>query len=122
MFRATNHPRTIYGLFLAGLAACTGCAGAIHGEWHLVRATPSRQVFAVDNAVFRADGTYQAVVTFEGVTTAQEGTYDFDGTKLRVRFASGGQRTWVANARPGQLQINDGDRRVILQRGQRGTR
>ncbi len=97
-----------------------GCQGAIHGDWYLVEATPNRQVFSIDNAKFRADGTYSATTTIEGVTNNEQGTYDFDGFKLRLRPQAGGQRSYTVQMQPGQMQVGDSQRHVLLRKGKRG--
>jgi hypothetical protein len=98
-----------------------GCQGAVIGDWYLVEAKPNRQTFSIDNATFRSDATYAATVTIEGVTNDEKGTYDFDGMKLRMRPQAGGQRSYTVQLLPGQLQVGDSRRHVVLQKGQRGA-
>ena len=78
---------------LPGVLLLTGCQGAIQGDWYLAEATPNRQVFSIDKANFRADGTYSASTTIEGVTNNEKGTYEFSGFKLKLLPQAGGQRT-----------------------------
>jgi hypothetical protein len=97
-----------------------GCRGALVGDWHLVEAIPNREVFSLDNATFRRDGTFSAVTTIEGMTTAEQGQYDFNGFKLKLRPRAGGQRAYLASVRMGRLELADGSRKVVLQKGKRG--
>lgn len=106
------------GLFLWLL---TGCQGAVVGDWYLAEAIPNRQTFSIDHASFRANGTYVATTTIEGVTTADKGTYDFNGFKLRLRPDAGGQRAYTTSVQPGQLQLTSGNRKVILKKGKKGV-
>jgi hypothetical protein len=105
---------------LTGLLWLVGCQGAVYGDWYLVDAKPNRQTFAIDNATFNRDSTYSATTTIEGVTNVEKGTYDFDGIKLRMRPQAGGQRTYTVQLLPGQLQVGDAQRHVLLQKGKRG--
>jgi hypothetical protein len=102
------------------LPLLSGCGGAIVGDWYLVEANPNRQVFGIDNASFRSDGTFSAAMTIEGLTTEEKGTYDFNGFKLKLRPKAGGQRTYLANVQPGRLEIANGQRKVVLKKGRRG--
>lgn len=111
----------IGGLTLLGLAPLLwGCQGVIHGDWHLVQAVPNRQVFCIDNATFRPDGTYSATTTLEGVTTEEKGAYEFTGFKLKLRPSGGGQRTYVAQAQPGRITLTSDKRKVVLEKGKKG--
>ena len=102
------------------LPLVAGCQGVIHGDWHMVEVVPNRQVFCVDNAAFRPDGTYSATTTLEGVTTEEKGTYEFTGFKLMLRPSGGGQRTYLAQAHPGRLQLTSDKRKVVLEKGKKG--
>ena len=97
-----------------------GCQGAIQGDWYLAEATPNRQVFSIDKASFRADGTYSATTTIEGVTNNEKGTYEFSGFKLTLLPQAGGQRSYTASMQPGQLQLATGNRRIVLKKGTKG--
>ena len=97
-----------------------GCQGAIRGEWYLVEAKPNRQTFSMDQATFRPDGTYSATMTIEGVTTAEKGSYDFDGFKLQLRPQAGGQRTYQVQMQLDQMRVGDSKRNALLQKGKRG--
>jgi len=105
---------------LPGVLLLTGCQGAIQGDWYLAEATPNRQVFSIDKANFRADGTYSASTTIEGVTNNEKGTYEFSGFKLKLLPQAGGQRAYTASLQPGQLQLSTGDRRIVLKKGKKG--
>ena len=115
MWRASRYAGLGVILLLAG------CQGAVIGDWYLVQAKPNRQTFSIDHATFRRDATYAAIVTIEGVTNDEKGTYDFDGMKLRLRPQGGGQRSYTVQLLPGQLQVGDSRRHVLLQKGNRGT-
>lgn len=103
------------------LMLLAGCAGAIHGDWHLVSATPNRDVFGVDEASFRPDGTFAAKVTIDGVTTSDKGTYTFDGFRLKMQPQAGGQRSYLTQVRGDELQIGSEQRKAILRKGKRGA-
>jgi hypothetical protein len=105
---------------LLALPLLAGCRGAIVGDWHLVEAVPNREVFAIDGASFRRDGTFSATTTIEGLTASERGTYDFNGIKLKLRPQAGGQRTYSAMLKLNRLEIMDGKRRVVLQKGAKG--
>ncbi len=117
--------RAVWVLFAAGLGCVLlpllgGCRGAIAGDWRLVEAVPNREVFSLDNVSFHHDGTFSATSTIEGLTTAERGTYDFNGMKLKLRPQAGGQRTYSATLKLNRLEILDGKRRVVLQKGAKG--
>lgn len=103
---------------LAGalLITLSGCSGAITGKWRLEKAIPNREVFSLEDVEFRSDGTYSATFTLDGKTQKQEGAYDFSGFKLTLRPRLGGQRQYNAVRKPGELEIMDGDRKVILEK------
>lgn len=109
----------ITGLFVL-MPLLGGCRGALVGDWRLVEAVPNREVFSLDHATFRRDGTFSAVTTIEGMTTSEQGQFDFNGFKLRLRPQAGGQRAYLANVRMGRLELADGPRKVVLQKGKRG--
>lgn len=103
-----------------GLLLCTGCGRALVGNWRLVEAIPNRQVFSLDNVTFRPDGTFSATTTIEGLTTEESGRYEFNGFKLKLRPKAGGQRAYLTNLRLDELQIADGQRKVILKKLRKG--
>ena len=105
------------GLLLPLLA---GCQGAILGDWHLVQAIPNRQTFALDNVTFRSNNTFSATTTIEGVTNQEEGTYELDGLKLKLQPRNGGLRTYTISVHGGQLDLLNGKRKVVLEKGKRG--
>ena len=112
--------RAVLWAALPGVWLLTGCQGAIQGDWYLAEATPNRQVFSIDKASFRADGTYSATTTIEGVTNNEKGTYEFSGFKLTLLPQAGGQRSYTASMQPGQLQLATGNRRIVLKKGTKG--
>jgi len=119
MKRRASHGRRLAGV--AGVALLLGgCRSALVGDWHLVEAVPSREVFSIDNASFRADGTFSATSTIEGLTANERGTYDFNGVKLKLRPQAGGQRTYSATLKLNRLELLDGKRRVVLAKGAKG--
>ncbi len=102
-----------------GLWGLTGCSGALVGDWHLVEAIPNRETFSLDNVTFRRDGTFSATTTIEGLTNNEQGDYDFNGWKLRMRPRAGGQRSYSAWLKASRLELRDGQRKVVLQKGKR---
>lgn len=98
-----------------------GCATTIAGDWHMVEAVPSRQVFALDDVHFGNDGHYAAKYTVEGRSSAAQGTYDFTGIALKLRPEAGGQRRYQATLIGQRLELVDGNRKVVLARGKRGS-
>jgi hypothetical protein len=105
-------------LLAAWLTLAAGCAAALTGHWRLVRATPDREVFALDEVEFASDGSYAATITIEGKTAREKGTFRFDGFKLALRPAAGGQREYPALVKLGDLEVRDGQSLVRLQRSQ----
>ncbi len=97
----------------AGLA---GCSRTIVGHYDLVRATPNPEDFAIDDADFLRDGRYHAVVTIGGHTARESGAYEFNGYKLTLRPAAGGQRKYNATIKPGRLEVFSGKRAVYLRK------
>jgi hypothetical protein len=102
---------------LALLLALGGCQGMLVGDWHMVDGAQSKHIFSIDRASFRSDGTFTATTILDGVTHAETGTFEFNGSKLSLCPKGGGVRTYTAALGPGQLQIYDGKRRVALARG-----
>lgn len=105
---------------LLGLPLLVGCGRAIVGDWRMVQAIPNRDVFCVDEATFRRDGTFTATTTIEGRTSHETGTYQFTGFKLRLRPQAGGQRAYTAQLKPGELLLRDGERKVVLKKVKKG--
>jgi hypothetical protein len=102
------------------LPVLTGCGGAIVGHWYLAKATPNRDVFAIDDATFRGDGTFSATTTIDGRTADETGTYRFEGFALTLRPQGGGQRRYTTFLKLGTLEVKDGDRLVVLKKGRKG--
>jgi len=100
----------------AVLLLATGCGLSVAGHWRLVKAIPSKEVFAIDDAHFARDGNFTATVTIEGRTAREKGTYQFNGFKLTLRPQAGGQRRYDAVERLGRLEVIDGERKVILKK------
>jgi hypothetical protein len=103
------------------LAVLTGCQGAIVGHWKLHRAIPNPSIFSIDDAAFRRDGTFDATTTIEGRTAEETGTYDFNGFKLKLRPAAGGQRAYIVHFEGGRLVLKHGDARAILRKTRGGS-
>ena len=101
------------------LPALGGCQGVIVGSWHMVECTPNKDVFCVDDADFRRDGTFAAMMTIEGRTAREVGTYRFNGFKLRLRPQAGGERTFNATRRPTSLEVTRGSSKVVLRKGRK---
>ncbi len=96
--------------------ALTGCSGALAGNWKMVKCVPNREVFAIEQASFKRDGTYAARLTLEGQQSDSSGTYSFSGSKLTLRPSGGGQFSWSAFLRLHRLEITNGKRQVILEK------
>lgn len=109
-----------YGAVAALALALCGCSASIRGDWHMVKSVPNRETFAIDPVRFDAGGTYEATTTLDGRTTLDKGTYEFNGFKLTFRPTAGGQRQYGAVLRMNTLEVIDGKRQVILQKGRRG--
>jgi hypothetical protein len=99
------------------LALSSGCQGSVAGHWRAVEVVPSKQVFCIDDAEFRRDGTYTATTTIEGKTDRETGTYSFNGFKLAFHPQAGGRRAYNAMLKLGRLEVLDGKRKVVLERG-----
>ena len=111
-----NH-RTIALLVPLTAILIAGCGGSINGNWHLDRALPSRQVFSMDNASFKGDGTFSATVTLDGRTLNHTGKYHFTGFKLTLMPKDGGQQTFDAYVKLNRtLELTDKDRHCVLAR------
>jgi len=113
---------TCLGLLIAAtviiLPAC-GCRGVLAGDWHLCKAIPSTEVFAIDEAHFDHDGRFTATVTIEGKTARERGAYEFNGFKLTLRPQAGGERRYNAVLKATTFEVLDGDRKVILRKGRK---
>ena len=103
------------------LIAATGCGGAIAGDWHMIKAIPNREIFAIDDAHFARDGTFAATVTIEGKTVHETGTYDFKGLWLTMRPKGGGQRRYNTVLKGRTLELHDDERKVFLRKGKKST-
>jgi hypothetical protein len=98
----------------------TGCQAAVRGVWTLERATPNKEAFCIERAAFRADNTYDAVVTINGGTARQSGTYAFTGSQLKLRPSEGGQHTFQAELQLDELRIKRGKNLVVLKKRKGG--
>lgn len=107
----------VAGLFF-GFLPCTGCAGSVlAGKWRLLKATPNRDAFAIDQVTFEKDGRFRATMTIEGRTAQEQGTYTFNGFKIIFRPVGGGQREYNATLQFNQLRVIDAAKRqVVLKR------
>jgi len=103
-------------LALAVLILPLGCGGLIVGRWRPVQAVPNRDVFYLDDAEFRSNGTFSGTLTLDGRTVRTSGRYAFNGFKLRLRPEAGGQHAFGALLRLGRLELTDRDRKVVLER------
>jgi hypothetical protein len=104
---------------IASLAGLAGCRGSIAGDWHMVRCTPNRETFSIDDVSFARDGGYTAKTILEGRSADETGTFDFNGYKLTLRPAAGGQRSYNAVLRLRELDISDRGRQVLLRKGKK---
>lgn len=84
-------------LLMVLLVFAGGCAGTLAGRYDLIKATPNRDMFAIDNALFRGDGTYEATVTIDGMTTRESGKFQFNGFRLTLQPDKGGRRVFDAS-------------------------
>jgi hypothetical protein len=100
----------------------TGCGGMVTGHWYLGKAIPSKEIFAIDDVDFARDGSFTARVTIEGKTCSERGTYEFNGFKLTMRPQAGGQRRYNAVLKGRTLEVLDGDRKVILRKGEKAKK
>jgi len=99
------------------LLMATGCSGVIVGDWHMTKAIPNKQIFAIEDAYFARDGTFTATVTIEGKTVREQGAYSFNGFKLTMRPQGGGQRSYNTVLKGRTLEIHDDERKVFLRKG-----
>ena len=114
------NPRCALGLGVGALLPLlAGCHGAIVGDWRLVEAIPNSQTFALDKVTFRSNSTFTATTTIEGVTNVEDGTYEFDGVKLKLQPKSGGLRSYTAALKLNRLELSSGKRKVALEKGKR---
>jgi len=107
--------RTVSGALISTvLGPIGGCGGVLAGHWRIEKAVPHREVFCIDNADFRSDGSYAADVTLDGKSSRQEGAYEFNGFQLTLRPRAGGQRRYNATLKMNTLEVIDGERHVVL--------
>ena len=99
----------------------TGCGGVIVGDWHMAKAIPNKEVFAIEDAHFGDDGAFTATVTIEGKTVLEKGEYHFNGFKLTMRPQGGGQRRYSTVLKGRTLEVHDGDRKVFLRKGKKSS-
>jgi hypothetical protein len=120
-----NRPRRNAVLRFALLALAvfpaTGCGRAIVGDWHMIKAIPNKEVFAIDDAHFAREGSFTATVTIEGKTVREQGAYSFNGFKLTMRPQGGGQRSYNTVLKGRTLEIHDDERKVFLRKGQKSA-
>lgn len=109
--------RVFMTILLTSLSlAASGCGRAISGHYELIRATPNPDDFAMDDVDFTRDGRYTALVTLGGRTSRENGSYEFNGYKLTLRPAGGGQRKYNAAARPRSLNIFINEKKIYLKK------
>lgn len=104
------------------LLVTTGCGGAIVGDWHMSKAIPNKEVFAIDEAHFARDGTFAATVTIEGKTVREQGAYSFNGFKLTMRPQGGGRRSYNTVLKGRTLELHDKERKVFLKKGKKSAK
>lgn len=105
------------GLVATAAVLMAGCRGAIGGDWRLQSATPSRELFCIEDATFRKDGAYAATVTLDGRTQREAGKYEFNGFHLTLRPSAGGQRRYEATLKFNELEVRRDGAIVVLVRG-----
>lgn len=113
---ASARATLVWLLSLLVVTLLPGCGGALAGDWKMIKCVPNRELFAIDSASFRRDGSYSANLTLEGKQADSSGTYSFNGSKITLRPAGGGQHAWSAFLRLNQLEITSGKRQVTLAR------
>lgn len=92
-----------------------GCRTAVTGDWYLEKAIPARQIFSMDDASFKKDGTFTAAVTLDGRTLKESGRYEFNGFKLTLLPKDGGQQAFDANMKlNARMELTDKDRHCVL--------
>lgn len=103
-------------LAIAAVLLCIacGCSGAVIGRWRMVEVVPNREVFSIDRAEFRRDGTFKASAVIDGKKLDESGEYEFTGFKLILRPAAGGVRRFDALLRLNRLEVTQGNRKVVL--------
>ncbi|MBK8914609.1 MAG: hypothetical protein IPM64_08445 [Phycisphaerales bacterium] len=101
---------------LALLCTAGGCGVSINGQWRMVRASPNREVFAIDHASFSRDRSYSATITVDGRTADESGEYEFNGFQVLLRPQAGGQRRYSASVMFGELRITDSQQRSVTLR------
>lgn len=110
----------VVAIGLAALALLlTGCGGAVVGKWSLERARPSRELFSIDAAEFRSDGSYEATTTIEGRTQRERGAFRFNGFTLTLRPDGGGQRAYEATIGPRRMELRAKDKHHVVMRRER---
>jgi hypothetical protein len=119
--RAKRNNALLWAMLSSLLLMGTGCGGAIVGDWHMIKAIPNREIFAVDDAHFARDGSFAATVTIEGKTVHETGTYDFKGLWLTMRPKGGGQRRYNTVLKGRTLELHDDERKVFLKKGKKST-
>lgn len=96
------------------VSGTSACVGSVAGQWRLERASPSKEVFALDEVAFAADGTYSATITLEGRTVRETGSFEFTGFELTLRPSAGGRRTYDARLGLGTLELRGGEKRFVI--------
>ena len=76
----------------------SGCGRALVGTWHTESIAPpeSARHFELARVTFNEDGTYTAAATCQGKSRQDNGSYQFDGFKLKLETKDGKARTYGA--------------------------
>lgn len=84
-------------LLASGLLGLTGCCG-ICGQWEStgVRPVDAVKQFNIGTATFNCDGTYEAVMKYDGQERKSKGTYTYKWDKLTLKPESGEMREYEA--------------------------
>jgi hypothetical protein len=101
------------------LLLSAGCRLPLSGEWRAIEARPGRHVFLMDEVSFDPQGRYQARLVRGGITTLEEGDYEFTGSRLKLRPSAGGLHSFSANRTWDRLEIRDKDQIVVLRKSPR---
>ncbi len=108
--------RTFFLLAALAALAATGCTGTLAGRWRMVKCTPNRETFSIDNASFTSRGEYTANFSLDGRAEKEKGRFEFNGFNITFRPSAGGSRTFTAVLRLNRLEIMDGKRNCVLEK------
>jgi hypothetical protein len=84
------------GLIGCCLIVLSGCNAAIYGTWKTVSVSPNEatKAFNLATATFNSDNTFTAVSQYGKEKKTSQGTYFFDGFKLKLKTKDGKERVY----------------------------